>query len=493
MLRSLLRQSAVYGVSGTLPRIASIILVPVLTRWLTPSQYGTLTVCTIIGGLAAAFMMVGLDTALPRFYLMPEEEEGDRESAVFTIVTSAIVSGLVVFAVLQLAGPLVFPWLMSADAFPFYPYVTLVLVSAVAGLPVALLQRLNFARQRPGTYAAIQLYQTVLSTGLVLVFVVVAGWGVIGSLGGTAVAALTTVPLAVVMLARHMRRPFSRRVMRRAFLFGLPLIPHFLFGWALNFSDRLILERYVSLPVVGVYSVGYSLAMTLMLVTMSLNQAMTPMYYKLAEARDFPPVVRITSAMMVASGAAAVTLTLFSAEVVALFAGDDFQGAVRYMPILVGGFFLQAVYFDLSTPIFFRMRTRIVPILSGSAAAANVTLNLLLIPHYGPMVAAWTTVLAYAVTGFGSWIIGYRLQPEAFDLGKLVRVTLLTAAFWAVAVPLQRLPAFAWWEVLLKLAVLGLAVGAAFALRVATRDDVRSALQTVGLGRGPRAQTPAGG
>ena len=475
MLRRLMQQSATYGLAGALPRIASLILVPVLTRVMAPSEYGIVGICGIIASLAATFMAFGMNGTLARFYQMPGDPV-DRRRMVFTVVVTVLALGAAVTALTLAVGPLVFPILGDSAGFTFYPYAAIAVVSTYVNLPTSLAQSLCYARQRASVYTMLQFGSVALMTAFVLILTVGFRGGALGQITGQLIAAVCMLPVGALVLWPHLGKHFSREWMRRALHFGWPLVPHVLFGWALTLSDRLILNRYTSLAQVGVYSLAYSLSMAVMMVTGALNQAWTPMYYRLAEAKDWVSISRGNTVVSVACAAACVALALFSTEVVTLLAGQAYWGATAFMPILVGAYYLQSVYFVMCTPIFYGLRTRLVPVLSGVAAAANVTLNLLLIPQYGAMVAAWTTLLAYAIMAGAAWVIGARMHPQAFAQWRLLRLLVITALSIAVSVRLESLPAWDLKTLGLKFLLLAAAGGLVLATRVVTVAEVRTVL-----------------
>ena len=470
-----MQQSATYGLASALPRVASLILVPVLTRVMTPSQYGIVGVCSIIAAFAATFMAFGMNGTLARFYQMPGEPV-ERRNMVVTVVTLVLVLGAGVTLLTLGIGPLVFPVLGDSSSFAFYPYAALAVVSAYINLPGSLAQALCYARQRATVYAMLQFGSVALMTTFVLILTVGFKGGALGQITGQLIAAVCMLPVGLLVLWPHLGKHFSREWMGRALRFGWPLLPHALFGWALTLSDRLILNRYTSLAQVGVYSLAYSLSMAVTMVTAALNQAWTPMYYKLANTGDWAGISRGNTVVSVTCAAACTTLALFSTEVVTLLAGEAYWGATAFMPILVGAYYLQSVYFVMSTPIFYALRTRLVPVLSGLAAGSNIALNLIFIPRYGAMVAAWTTLLAYTIMAGAAWVIGARMHPQAFAQWRLLRLLVITALSIAVSVRVESLPAWDLKTLGLKFLLLAAAGGLVLATRVVTVTEVRTVL-----------------
>ena len=80
-----------------------------------------------------------------------------------------------------------------------------------------------------------------------------------------------------------------------------------------------------------------------------------------------------------------------------LVAGPEFREAYRITPWVVGGYVCGGLYLIPTNLLFWRQRTRVIPLVTLAAGAVNVGLNLWLVPRYGAIAAAWSTLAAYAV------------------------------------------------------------------------------------------------
>src|SRR5665811_79076 len=181
-LRRLAKDTTFYGVAGILPKAAVFLLIPVYTRYLTPSDYGLLALATMIGSMLGTVMLLGQNGSIVLLYRKATEHESSDSLGRFlytvTMFTLAF-AGLIV-GVGFVAGPTLMPRLMRDGVFTFYPYMALVLITVLAGIPLSLLQSANRARRRVKLYAGLQLVSFVLTTFFTLYFVVWRGRGAEG-------------------------------------------------------------------------------------------------------------------------------------------------------------------------------------------------------------------------------------------------------------------------------------------------------------------------
>ncbi len=417
-LRKLVGASAVYGLGSVLVRGLAFLLLPLYTRYLSPAEYGivALTVtCTVVLGL---LYPLGLRGAVSRTYYEAGTVE-ERRERVGTLWIAMILSAAAMALLLDRAGPSLAAALLPEV--PFHPYLRLAVWTAFLGVlgltPLVLLQ----AQERPLAFVLLTLW-TALATTVATVWLVVKGGGAAGYLQGALVGAgLAAIPyLALTM--EQIRPVFRMRVLLPALAFGLPLVPHALAGWALEMSDRAILTRLIPLHDVGVYSLGYQLGAAMGLVTTAFNAAWVPFLFRTLKDEGeaaHPKLARLVTYYAVALCFVGLGWALLVEHAMALLAGPQFRDAYRITPWVVGGYIFGGLYLIPTNLLFWRRQTRVIPLITLAAGAANVGLNLWLVPRYGAIAAAWSTLAAYALLLALTWKSAERLHPFPYEYRRL--------------------------------------------------------------------------
>jgi O-antigen/teichoic acid export membrane protein len=335
----------------------------------------------------------------------------------------------------------------------------------------------------------------LLNTAFTLYFVVVAREGALGSLKGTAVSAGLLAPYLLWELSRLWRMSFSRPAISKALRFGLPLLVSMLAAWLIGYADRYVLGRFRPTAEVGLYSLAYSVGMGMSIVATAVNQAWTPAFYDLAETKEGSSKLRrLTTIYGAGITLLACAFVLFSRELTQVLAAPAYRAAAGLTPIVVLGYYLQAMYFVTVTPIFFMRKTNLLIAITGPAAAVNLAANYMLVPKWGMHAAAWVTVVTFAVLAGGSWVVSSRVRPRSFEHRQLVSLVVLFALVFlaeltitAVSLPLV-LTVFA------KLVVVVLAGAAMFVLNIVSRGEAARAISVIStrVGRGSEIQVDPG-
>ena len=417
-MRKLVGASAVYGLGTALVRGLALALLPIYTRFLSPAEYGIVALTVTCTAFLGMLYPLGLRGAISRTYYSVGSSEELKER-VGTLWIAMMLSSAVMALLLELTGPSLAGALLPE--IPFYPYLRLAVWTAflsVMGLtPLVLLQ----AQERAVPYVLLTLW-TALTTSAATAWLVIKGGGAEGYLQGALIGgALAALP-SLALTARLIRPAFRLGVLLPALAFSLPLVPHALAGWMLEMSDRAILTRLLPLHDVGVYSLGYQLGAAMGLLTTSFNAAWVPFLFGTLreEGRGaHPKLTRLVTYYAILLCFVALGWSLLVEHAIRFIAGPGFQGAHRVTPWVVGGYVFGGLYLIPMSLLFWLRRTRVIPLVTLTAGAANIGLNLWLVPRYGAMAAAYSTLVAYAILLVLTFRSAARIHPFPYEYRRL--------------------------------------------------------------------------
>ncbi len=252
----------------------------------------------------------------------------------------------------------------------------------------------------------------------------------------TAVFTLTLMP----WFARLIRPVFSQQLLRESLRFGLPRLPHGVAHQVVAVSDRYILGRFVTLHELGLYSTGASFALGLKLFLSSFESAWAPFYFGVMREPDAKDTFsRVTTYGVLLLALLTAGLTACARDIIALATTPTFHQAARVVPWIALGVAFQGVYLLTSIGLNITKHTEYYPMATGIAAVTSVAANLLLVPSFGIVGAAWANMLAYAVLAFVSWRFSQRFFPMAYEWRRLAKI--VVAALGGVLVAHFTVPA----------------------------------------------------
>jgi O-antigen/teichoic acid export membrane protein len=421
-LAQLARETVVYTGGMVLRRALGIVTLPVLVRLLTVQQFGVLAVIATVRDLLTVVFECGLATAADRFYYdCPDDRSRKRlyGSLLVFIVPAALAGGA---ALVWVGAPL---WHAVVPDVPFHPYATLtiatVALSVVGVVPRSLLR----VTHRVPLMATLQFANGVLAATLGIALVA-AGFGVLGAVWAQLVTAAVFFAVFLVLLVPEVSWRPAPRLVARALVFGVPDVPVRVAGWALRLFDRLILQAWHGLTVVGLYSLGATLGTVLFdVVASAANSAILPFFYD--TAKDEPPDVsgRVFADLAAWHAAALAFLGLgaivFAHEAIVLLATPAYLAAEPVVELLVWASIFRALAHVPSRSIYFAKRTSLLPAVFIPLAAANVGLNVLLVPPFGMLGAAWATLLSAPLLCGVTLVVAQRVYPIPYDYVRMVK------------------------------------------------------------------------
>ena len=471
------KDSTVYGLGSMITKAVGVILTPIYTTYLTRSQYGIMSFVIMLSSMLGTLMFLGQTGSLILFYRSTSEDAEHRRELLFNVFWFTMLFGGVVLGICYAFGPRYSYLITGTSTIPFYPYLSIGLLIAYLGLPQAMQQSINRAQGQAKLYTGLALAGFAVNTLFTIYFVVTLRQGAYGSLKGNFAAAVAMLPIALVIIVRRWKPRFSARQLWRSLRYGLPLVPHYFAAWALTYIDRVLLLHLSTAAQVGLYSLAYNVSMVLNLFCASINTAWAPIYYDLADtAAGRAPLPRLTTVYSAVVTAIAIAYTLVAPDLLLLLANKRFHAAIPVVPVVAGGYYFFALYMVVSTPIFHRKKTAWAPIISVSAAAINVGINLVLIPRFGMMGAAWATFIAYVFMFAIARVLSERLDPGTYEnrnLAVLIGTYIISLAASIVLVEIH-LPIVL--DLLVKAVLVLFLFFLLIVFRVATPTEMRAIL-----------------
>lgn len=436
-MRSLARETVVYGLSTVLGRLLNFLLTPLFTHLLSPSDNGVIATTYAYVAFLTVVFGLGLDTA----YLRLGRKEGKADPRAFSTAFWAVAAASVAFAGVITAGAEGLAPFVDAPASVLRCAAWILALDAVASLPFAELR----GSQKASTYASIRLAGLALNLVLCWFFVARMGLGVAGVFLANLMASSLSLALLIPVLLRRVDGGPELALLRPLLAFALPLVPAGLASMVVQVADRPILGVYFDSATVGVYSASYKLGVLMMLVVTMFDQAWKPFFLQRAARPDIDALMARVLTWF-AAGAAwvflAIALLAGPAVTAPLFAGKPlihplFWGGLPVVPIVTFGYLLAGFYYVMLAPLMVAGRTGAVAVATACGAAVNLAALLLLIPRWGMLGAAWATAAAYAAMAATVWLQGRAARPVPYEWGRVAVVAAWTAALYALG---SRLP-----------------------------------------------------
>lgn len=429
-IRKLIKSLGIYALSSAASPLATLILSPFLTRYLSHADYGALAILNTAVTLLTGLTQLGLATAFFRSYNYDYESQKDRYGVVSTTVV--LLSFMSAFAAITIL--IAAPWLslLLFNNASFTNSVRLVgVVILVQNLTVPGFAWLR-AESRAAVFAALSIANLIICITANFTLVGVLHMGISGSListgSGYAAVLIATLPVILLRTGFRLRMDIARVLMS----FGLPSVFTFLSIWVLSLSDRFLLARLGSLAQAASYTVAYSLGGVISTIVLNpVTLAWPSTMYSIAKRDDAAHIFRIVFRWYgIALLFAAFGFSLVSSIGLELFFPPAYQASAPIIPIIVISYLFYGIYVIFMTGTYIRRKTWYAVIFTTTAALTNVGLNILLIPLYGSMGAAVSTLVAYLLFAVIGYVVNQRIYPIPYEMGLFIAELLIGIALY---------------------------------------------------------------
>lgn len=404
------------GMANLLIALGGIILLPILTKTLPITSYGSWALILTTIGLLPMITTFGLRQAMIRFLAASTDKHDIQEvfySNLFVVFVAALVlSGLFFLFAHQIAS------LFNNDYVATALLVPLIVFTACLNQFIVDFFR---TRRQAKTYSAVNLLQAYTQVALVALFVLL-GYGLRGAMMGLLLAQLFVLFLSMYLILVQIGFAIPTFVHTREHLaFGIPLVPGDLAFWITNSSDRYLIGILLGVAAVGYYSPAYTLGSTVLLVATALTIMLPPELAKHYDEDRIEDVGAIMKYSLKYYAGIAIPFT-FAVSVLSkplltiLSTPQIAANGYLVTPLIAAGSLLLGAYTLFVQVITLKKKTAIVAIVWTSSAAFNFGANLIIIPYFGIIGAALTTFIAYLFAFVLTTV--YSLKQFKFDVNS---------------------------------------------------------------------------
>lgn len=424
--------STIYLLGDLIYKGIALLLIPLYTRFLSTDEYGTIETLRAISSILMIIFDFGLGSALNRFYFEckgPSERSNLIGSTFISIISLGFTSALIISFIAPFFSSFLFK-------IPYYPFISFTIwTSFLVIIPSALLLLFQ-TKEQSARYVIFQVFQALTTIGMIIYFVIGLRQGAAGQVKGMLFASIILFSSSILFILKEGSFFFSFRILKESLKFGLPLIPHILSWWILNLSSRLILQKYVPLSEVGIFSLAYNIGIGMQLVVAAVNKAWAPFLFSTADNDKNAPNIfsTMTTYYMMVIIFLGLLISVFSHEIISVLSTSKFYRAEKLVPIITLSFVIIGMYLMVTTQIFYRKKTKYLIFITGSAATVNVILNFFLIPRFGIIGSAFATLFSFLVFFLNTYFYSMKIYPIPYEKFKIIGMFLAAFSIYFIQI-----------------------------------------------------------
>lgn len=408
MLRSVLRDSAIYGVASILSKGIAIFLLPIYTKVLSPTDFGAYDLLVTLVALANLIVALEISQGLARCRADVEDDDSRVSLASTAFWFTGLMFGIACGATLLFSSQLTI--FVLGDIAYLTAFQLGVCFIAVNGLYYLLLNQFRW-ELRSRAYAAVNFGYAMLTLLFAIIFCLILKMSLEGILLGQLLAATVCSLASYILLRKSFRIDFDVASLKQMLKFSLPLVPSGLAIFTSLYVSRFALNHFCTMEDVGVFGLASRVAGLATLLILGVQASLTPLVYQhFREAETPSHISRLFSWFVALALVACLSLALFAEPLIGLFSTQAYAAAAPLVAFLAPAMLLSQIYI-FAPGIGIHKKTYWQLWVTLLSACASVGANLILVPIWGALGAAWATLFSSAVFLVGWFIASQRLYP----------------------------------------------------------------------------------
>ena len=449
-LKSLAKDTAIYGLSSIIGRFLNYLLVPIYTYVINASSggYGVVTNLYAYTALLLVILTYGMETTFFRF----SNKEGENPDKVYSTILTAVLTTSVLFMALVIG--FIRP-ISTAMGYPDHPdYIwTMALTVAIDAFQCIPYSYLRY-KKRPIKFAALKLGFIFLNIFLNLTYFVFlpklglnpfgiyengiqVGWVFYINLFCTAF-----MTLFFIEELKGFKHGFDWGLMKRMLSYSWPILVLGIAGILNQTASQIMFPKVYKGPdgdvQLGIYGACIKIAMIMAMITQAFRYAYEPFVFGSSSERDSKETYAKAMKYFIIFTLLAFLCVIGFMDILKYIIGEDYRVGLKVVPIVMVAEILMGVFFNLSFWYKLTDQTLWGALFSGIGCLVLFAINFIFIPKIGYWACAWGGFAGYLTSMVLSYFVGQKKNPIDYPLKDIGAYLLLTGVLFAV---MEMLPA----------------------------------------------------
>ena len=454
-IKSLISQTAAYGLSSIIGRFLNYLLVPLYTRVFFPDEFGVFTELLAYVGFLLIILTYGMETGFFRF---SENSKYNRNTVYSTVLSSVFYTAFSFSIIIFLFNSEIADLLGYTRNSEYILLLGLTIsIDAFSAIPFASLRLKNKVR----IFVTIKLINISLNIAFNLFFLIVlpkyfpgnnffyqnfyndsdVGYVFISYFLTSLITLLLLLPEIFTALKNY---KFDFKVLKIILAYSIPLLFAGLAGMTSESLDKILLRYLISVPdniihandyimsQIGIYGANVKIAVLMTLFIQAFRYAAEPFFFSYAKNDNAKELyAKVMKYFIIFSLAVFLGITLLI-DFVKYIIDDKYHAGINVIPILLFGKLFFGVIFNLSIWYKLTNKTNYAIILASTGAIITVILNIILVPKFGYIGSAWAAFFAYLSMMVLSYFLGKKYYPIKYDFKNLAIYLIIALSFYFI-------------------------------------------------------------
>ncbi len=403
LYKSRLVKSGIWFTIGTFfVQGISFVTMPIFTRLLSTSDYGITGVYTTWLSVFTTIITLGLLATVNNAKVDFQEGYDEYASSILFLVT--------LFAIMWLIIGFVFKKQISSIINLNSILVMFLIIQGFFGFIVDFSNAKLNAEYKYKKYLLISISSAIINTILAIILISnIKSEKYYGRIGSLIIVALIYGTVLYVIAMKKGKKLISFEYWKYGLVISIPAIVHLLSGVILQSVDTVMINSMIGSSAAGIYTFAYKIGMIMYIVWLACNKAWVPWFYENMKEKKYDDIKLKIKYYIMLFSVMGFILIFISPEIGKLMGTKKFYKGLDYVPLIIIGYYFQFLYSIPANIEFYTKNTKFLSLGTLIAALTNGVLNYILIPRYGAVAGAWTTIISYILLFLYHYYISLRI------------------------------------------------------------------------------------
>lgn len=392
----IVKGSVIYLGSSILAKAIPFLMLPILTKYLSPQDYGILSIFTIFVSIYVAFVGMMMHSNISKNYFKLTKNDLSKNIGniinilFFTTIIYLLVSIILFF---------------YKETFFSIPSWLLLCIPALAFMQMINTMSTTILRneQRAFMFGIFEVCIAFVTISLTVLFLIKFNYGWMSQVYSVFIASFIFCIIGFIYMKKkdYINLSFDKEHIKSILKISIPLIPHGLGGLIIAASDRLFIERMVGLEATGLYAVGYSFGMIVSLFSDAFIKAWSPWFYKNLANPTYEKkakIVKFTYFYIIGIFLLALIIAFIAEFLLPYIVDSRYLSSKEFIIWIAIGYSIRGIYQIFFPYLIHISKTQFLAVSTFVAAILNLILNYFFIKIYGAIGATYATVVAFTVS-----------------------------------------------------------------------------------------------
>ena len=399
-----------YTLGNVVSSFLALITLPLITKLISPDQLGIFNYTSTIKSFLLTISALSLDSFLLRYYFKIKRNE-ERKNLFGTIFIFLFIFNTILFFIEIFFAPLLVDFFDIKVAFD--PYIKLMLLNnylEIFAIIPLIIFRVN---KKPVSYFLITAIKSVLYIVVGIIFIIVYNNQIIGRYIGILLPNILFLAIYFLIIKNNINLSLKFSLLKKGLKYSLPIVPAAFAASALTSIDKVMIERYLDISQLAIYSIGVSLGGVLLIFIRGFYLAIEPVIFEKYENKNFSSIMTkyknnfVFIITILGSG-----LIIFSYNIINIFTAPQYYDAVIILPFIVISCIFRGAQIVVNTALYALEKTFYHPIITFIGLAFNIIGNMYLLPWIGIKGAAIVSAISF-------WLL---YQLSVFSTKKYIKI-----------------------------------------------------------------------